>query len=210
MWALVGAALGAALAWAGTRLSVRWTSVPRRRGWEYALAVAVGGLVGGLLPGRLGGLSPAFFLYLLLAAVLITASVVDLHDFIIPNELMAFAAAAGVVLRLLAPVGPWWAPVAGAAFGFGLLLLLGLLYPGGMGMGDVKLAGVMGLYLGWPLVLVALLLAFVLGGAVSLALLTLGKVGRKDHIPFGPFLSAGGLAAALWGHDLIQWYLFRP
>jgi leader peptidase (prepilin peptidase)/N-methyltransferase len=97
--------------------------------------------------------------------------------------------------------------IAGAAAG-GVLLVAALAYPGGMGMGDVKLAAVMGLFLGAS-VAVAMLAAFVLGTVVGLAIMARRgvKEGRKTAIPFGPFLAAGGVLAVLVGPQLLDLYL---
>lgn len=75
-----------------------------------------------------------------------------------------------------------------------------------MGGGDMKLAAMLGAFLGWQLTLVALFLAVVAGGGAALAVLGTGRKGRKDPIPFGPFLAAGGTAALLWGRSLMTWY----
>jgi len=85
-------------------------------------------------------------------------------------------------------------------------LLAALARPGGMGMGDVKLAGVMGLYLGSS-VLPALLIAFLSGSIYGGVLMARHGAGaRKKGVPFGPFLALGGLVALLVGPDLVQWY----
>ncbi|MBF8264197.1 MAG: pilD [Dehalococcoidia bacterium] len=76
-----------------------------------------------------------------------------------------------------------------------------------MGLGDVKLAGFLGLATGFPSVLVALLLAILAGGAVAIVLVLFRKKGRKDAMPFGPFLVTAGLIAVLWGEPLLKWYL---
>lgn len=212
MYVLLGALVGALLAGAGAWVSPRWTS-QGRRWWEYVAAGAAGALLGGLMAYKLAGLSAAFFFYVVLAAVLITASLVDLHDRIIPNELVLFALGAGLLLRGIVTlsrvppetVAPWPSGLGGALLGFGLLFLLGLLYRGGMGMGDVKLAGAIGLYLGFTNTAVGLMVAFILGGLASLVLLIAGAVGRKDHIPFGPFLAAGALMAVLWSTEILRY-----
>ncbi|MBA2794553.1 MAG: prepilin peptidase, partial [Thermoleophilaceae bacterium] len=101
--------------------------------------------------------------------------------------------------------------IAGTA-AFVFLLLAALAYPSGMGMGDVKLAGVMGLYLGAS-VAPALLLAFALGSGVGLALMARhGAQARKRGVPFAPFLALGGLVGLLAGPELIDLYttLFLP
>jgi leader peptidase (prepilin peptidase)/N-methyltransferase len=94
---------------------------------------------------------------------------------------------------------------AGAAGGF--LLLVALLYPRGMGMGDVKLAALMGLYLG-SAVAAALLIGIATGAVVGVGLmLRHGSGARKQAVPFGPFLAFGGVVALLAGNQIVDWYL---
>jgi len=97
------------------------------------------------------------------------------------------------------------------ALGYGLpLLAIALFAPGGMGGGDVKLALYLGAHLGWlslPHVAVGAFLAFLLGGTVGVGLLVAGRKGRKDLIPFGPFMAAGALVATLSGHQLLSLWL---
>ncbi|MCU1372791.1 MAG: prepilin peptidase, partial [Actinomycetia bacterium] len=97
----------------------------------------------------------------------------------------------------------------GAAIGFGLLLVINLAVPRGMGMGDVKLAGVEGAFLGFlgvGYVFVGLFLAFVLGAVGGVLLIATGLRSRRDHIPFAPSLAAGALLAVLVGSSIIDWY----
>ena len=89
---------------------------------------------------------------------------------------------------------------------FLVFLAIGLVYPNGMGGGDVKLAGVIGLLAGFPGALIALWLGIVSGGLVAIGLLVLHKVGRKDTMPFGPFLALGTVAALLAGGEINSWY----
>ena len=96
--------------------------------------------------------------------------------------------------------------IAGAG-AFAFFLLAALIHPKGMGMGDVKLAGVMGLYLG-RLIVPALLIAFLVGTVVGLGLIARhGARSRKVGVPFAPFLALGGLVALLAGQQLIDLYL---
>ncbi len=82
-----------------------------------------------------------------------------------------------------------------------------LVNPRGMGWGDVKMAALIGLVTGFPLVLVALVTGVVLGGLVALILLLLRIKKRKETIPFGPFLSIATIATLLWGSHILDWYL---
>ena len=89
---------------------------------------------------------------------------------------------------------------------FLLFLIIMLAYPRGMGGGDVKLVGLLGLLVGYPGVLVTLWIAVISGGAVAVSLLLLRKKGRKDAVPFGPFLALGAIAALLAGSDIVSRY----
>ncbi len=146
-------------------------------------------------------------LSVVLILLLVPAALIDLEHRIIPNRLTG----AGALLALglggaLDPAGEPARLIAGAAAG-GFLLLAALAYPGGMGMGDVKLAGVMGLFLGTavaPAILVALL-SGVLAGAAIIARKG-ARAGRKTAVPFGPFLALGGIVAVFAGQPIVSWY----
>jgi len=89
---------------------------------------------------------------------------------------------------------------------FLVFLGIGLAFPAGMGSGDIKLAGVMGLLVGLPGVLIAMWIAMISAGVVAISLLLLHKKGRKDAIPFGPFLALGTAAVLLAENDILSWY----
>ena len=97
--------------------------------------------------------------------------------------------------------------VIGGAIGFALLLIPALIYRGGIGWGDVKIAALIGLITGFPLVFVALLIGVVLGGAVAGILLLLKIKKRKDPIAFGSFLAVATIVTLLWGSNILNWYL---
>ncbi len=139
--------------------------------------------------------------------MLLAVTLTDLEWRIIPNKILLAGAIAG--LALAAATDPGSLPeraIALAAAG-GLLFAVALAYPRGMGMGDVKLAAVMGLYLGRS-VAPALLIAFAAGSLVGLALIARhGAAARKQAVPFGPFLAFGGAIGLLVGDQLVDWYL---
>ncbi len=155
------------------------------------------------------GVDDGLVLWLPFAAVLVAVAFIDLDHRIIPNRILAPAAVYGVLAA--AVVQPEDLPgmlIAGGA-AFGLLLLTALVHPAGMGMGDVKLAGVMGLYLGSS-VAPALLVAFVAGSVVGVAMMARdGASARKKGVPFGPFLALGGLVGLLAGPELVDLYVTR-
>ncbi len=142
-----------------------------------------------------------------LILIVVPAALIDLEHRIIPNKLTALGAVAAIVLgTALDPAGEPERLIAGVAAG-GFLLLAALAYPGGMGMGDVKLAGVMGLFLGAavaPALLIALV-AGVLVGAVIIARKG-AQAGRKTAVPFGPFLALGAIVAIYAGLPLVNLY----
>jgi leader peptidase (prepilin peptidase)/N-methyltransferase len=147
-------------------------------------------------------------LSVVLILLVVPAAAIDLEHRIIPNRITALGAVLALGLGIaLDPSGESERLIAGAAAG-GFLLLAALAYPGGMGMGDVKLAAVMGLLLGSavaPAILIALL-SGVLVGAVVIARKGAGE-GRKTAIPFGPFLAFGALGGVFAGHDIVQFYV---
>ncbi|HEX4805034.1 MAG TPA: prepilin peptidase [Conexibacter sp.] len=145
---------------------------------------------------------------LTLIALLVPIALIDLDHRIIPNRLTALGAVAALAIGAATrPAGVPEQLIAGVAAG-GFLLLAALARPGGMGMGDVKLAGMLGLFLGRD-VAVALLVALVAGTVVGIAVMARRGVGegRKTAIPFGPFLALGGVVALLAGPAIVHWYL---
>jgi leader peptidase (prepilin peptidase)/N-methyltransferase len=142
-----------------------------------------------------------------LVLLLVPCALIDLDYRIIPNALTGSGAVLAIVLgTALDPAGEVGRLIAGAAAG-GFLLLAALAYPRGMGMGDVKLAGTMGLFLGAavaPAMLIAMFSA-ILAGLVVIA--RRGAQARKTAIPFGPFLALGGIVAVFAGTPLVNLYV---
>jgi leader peptidase (prepilin peptidase)/N-methyltransferase len=177
------------------RISARYPLV------EAGAAALCAGAV--LAHGSAAGIALSAVLVLLL----IPAALIDLEHRIIPNRLTAAGAVLALVLgSALDPSGEPARLIAGAAAG-GFLLAAALAYPAGMGMGDVKLAGVMGLFLGAavaPALLIALLSGVALGAVILARRGTCA--GRKTAIPFGPFLALGGILAVFAGQPMVDWY----
>jgi len=144
---------------------------------------------------------------LALVVALVPITFIDLDHRIIPNRITLPAAVAAPLLVALADSGSLAEHlIAGAAAG-GFLLLALLAYPSGMGMGDVKLAAVLGLYLGRsvaPAMLVALLAGTLVGAAIIAR--KGAREGRKTAVPFGPFLALGGVVGLLAGPAIVDWY----
>ena len=153
--------------------------------------------------------------YLYLAAVGVALAAIDLDTKRLPNVIVLPSYPVAAVLFLLPAVleGQWddyVRAIAGAAALFGVFFLLALIYPAGMGFGDVKLAGVLGAYLawlGWAALVVGGFLGFALGAVVGVAMMVAGRAGRRTALPFGPFMLLGALLAIFLAEPLSQWYL---
>jgi len=157
------------------------------------------------------GLTWQFWLYIVYASVLLVLAVIDLQRGLLLNVIVYPAAALALVVGFFVPEFSIYKGVLGGAVGFAALALVVLISRGGMGWGDVKMAGLIGLMTGFPAVFPALLLGIVAGGFIAALLLLTGKKSRKDAVPFGPFLALGAFVALIWGQQLIHWYtgIFR-
>jgi leader peptidase (prepilin peptidase)/N-methyltransferase len=153
------------------------------------------------------------FLYFMATAIALAA--IDLDTKRLPNALTFPAYAVGVcVLALDGLVSGDWSALTRALIGmaalYGFYFVLALVYPAGMGFGDVKLAGVLGLFLGWlgySELVIGAFLAFLLGGVFGMAAMAVKKAGRKSQLPYGPFMVLGAVIGMFAGHPLAQLYL---
>jgi len=153
--------------------------------------------------------------YLYLAAVGVALAAIDLDTKRLPDVLTLPSYLVGAGLLLLPAVAEgrwddWFRALAGAAALFAAYFALAFVYPAGMGFGDVKLAGVLGLYLGWlgwGEVVVGTFLGFLLGAVVGVGLMLLGRAGRRTALPFGPFMLVGALLGVLLGGWAANWYV---
>ncbi len=181
----------------GTSIGARYPLIEALTGVAFAVVAAI------------AGVDAELWLELPFTALMIAVAAIDLEHRIVPNKLLAPAAVWAVAAW--AVVDPGFLPEAlgSGAGAFLFLLLAALAYPAGMGMGDVKLAGTMGLFLGLS-VIPALAVAFLVGSIVGIAIVVReGRDARKTGVPFAPFLALGGFVGVLAGNELISLYADR-
>lgn len=166
-------------------------------------------------------ISVEFLATIILSSILICVAFIDYDLKIIPNEFIIAGMLSGAVLFTynffyqVSMYGDraWYNPIIGIVSGAGFLLLIAVVgsivykTDDAMGMGDVKLLAVVGLFLGWRLTLVALLLTVILAALTSLVLILLKKINGKSSVPFGPFIAIGTFIAILYGWNIIDLYL---
>lgn len=146
-------------------------------------------------------------LSLAFCSMLAIVTVTDLERRVIPNVVLVAGAVVALAIVAATDASGLGARTMAAAAAGGFLLLVALAYPRGMGMGDVKLATVMGLYLGRA-VAPALLIGFAAGALVGVAVIVRrGAEARKEAVPFGPLLALGGAVGLWYGNAIIDWYV---
>jgi leader peptidase (prepilin peptidase)/N-methyltransferase len=181
---------------------------------RYPLVELATGALFGLLAWHFG-LHVVLIAYLYLAAISIALALIDIDLHKLPDALtLPSYPIAAVLLTAGALTAHQPFDLARAAIGgvalFALYAVLWFVYPKGMGLGDVKLAGVLGMYLGylgWGTLAVGAFFGFALGGVIGITLMATGRATRKSKIPFGPFMLAGALAAVFFGARLAHAYV---
>jgi leader peptidase (prepilin peptidase)/N-methyltransferase len=156
------------------------------------------------------GFTPLAAVRVLFACALIVLFVTDLQHKILPNVITLPGIAVGFACSLFLPPG-WRDSLIGIVVGGGALFAIAETYyrvrgEEGLGMGDVKLLGMIGAFLGWKLVLLTLVFASFTGSIVGVALIAFGRGHMKYALPFGTFLAVGALVAAIWGTPIVDWY----
>jgi leader peptidase (prepilin peptidase)/N-methyltransferase len=179
--------------------------------WRYPLVEALTALLFALTLARFGVTLKSAFLLIFLCG-LVVVSFIDLDHQIIPNAItlpgIPLGLLAGLVVREPPLLDRLVGTLAGAGFLYLMLFYGGVLYgQEAMGEGDLNLIALVGAFLGWKAVLVTILVACFVGSAVGLGLIFLKHLSRRQHIPFGPFLSLGAVVGLFWGEWLIGWYL---
>ncbi len=165
-----------------------------------------------------------FFVFVFFVMICVTISRIDYHESIIPNELNYTFLVVGLVISPFThhplfpgPSGYWYpgqlrSAVGGMVLGGGLFFMLAVLSPlfygkPALGMGDVKLMGAMGVWLGPKLIFMTLILGSVIGALIGSILMLVQGRSLRTEIPFGPFLCVSGIIALMYGHEIFNWYL---
>lgn len=164
------------------------------------------------------GLGAVFLKAVVLTSFLVVITVIDFDHHLIFDRVVVALAATGIAVNLLLYTD--FEPVAFAAqyvsppgmlygglLGGVLMLLVALLPGSGMGGGDIKFAAALGLWFGWQLVILMLFLSFIFGGVGASLLLLFKRKGRKEYMPYGPYIAAGAFVTLLYGPDIVAWYI---
>ncbi len=141
-----------------------------------------------------------------LTAFLIVITFIDFDYQIILDKVLIWLSGVGIAINLWTSHVSLLDMVSTSLIGGGLLLLIAIASQGGMGGGDIKFVAALGFWLGWKLILLTLLLCFIFGGIGGVVVLLTKVKGRKDFIPFGPFIALGAFLSLLYGYEIIKWY----
>ena len=174
--------------------------------WRYPIVEAITAAVL-ILAYVAFGPSAEFLIACVLLPALIVMTAIDLQYQIIPDVITLPGIPIGLLMNLATGRMSWIESGLGILVGGGLFFVIIVTSRGGMGGGDLKLGAMLGAFLGWKALVFGLFIAIVLGGAIGAVLLLTGRRGRKDPIPFGPFLAAGGAMALFWGEQAFSWWM---
>lgn len=174
--------------------------------WHYPVVEAVTAGLFGLGAWRIGGQIELIAAWLFLSA-LIAITAIDLEHQLIPDRISLPGVLFGLLANLLTGRVSLPESIGGILLGGGTFFVIILVSRGGMGGGDMKLGAMIGAFLGWKLTILTIFFAVFLGGAIAAGLLLTGVRGRKDPVPFGPFLAAASVVSLFWGGEILLWYL---
>jgi leader peptidase (prepilin peptidase)/N-methyltransferase len=202
---------GASIRWYDNIPVVSWVALRgrcRTCGSEislrYPLVEAITGIAFALAMWRFGLSWPVLVAWAFIAAM-VAVAFIDYDHMIIPNKIVLPGAVLGLIASVALHPQRWWVYVAGSLGAAAFMFILAMLWPGGMGPGDIKMALFMGAVLGAH-VLVALFAAFMLGSIAGVYMMTVQKRSRKAKIPFGPYLAIGAVLAIFLGETVLRSY----
>jgi leader peptidase (prepilin peptidase)/N-methyltransferase len=192
--------------WLGGRCRACGTSIPLR--YPLVELATMGTFVAHY---AVLGWQPVLAVRLVFAAALIVLFVIDLEHRLLPNRITLPGMVVGVAASMVAGPG-WRSSLGGLLLGGGLLWAVGEVYvrwrhEEGLGMGDVKMLAMVGAFLGWPQVLVTLMVGSLVGSLVGLGVIATGRGTMKSALPYGTFLALGAMVASLAGDAVVAWYV---
>ncbi|GAA0426007.1 A24 family peptidase [Virgibacillus salarius] len=152
------------------------------------------------------GWNSELIIALQLVSMLMIITVSDLTYMVIPNKLLLFFLPLFFILRIISPLTPWWSPLLGGLLGVCITMFIILISRGGMGAGDMKLFGVLGIVLGYEKLLLCFFLSCVVGAVFGMLLLVIKKIQRKQPVAFGPYIVIATLITYFYGDAIIDWY----
>jgi len=158
------------------------------------------------------GLSIQSLIYIILSSALIIIAFIDLNEEIVPDVISLPGIVIGFILSFFVSYISFINSALGVAVGGGIILIIGLagsviFKKEAMGGGDVKLAAMIGAFLGWRYIVISLFLGFFLGALAGIILIMSKIKSREDTVPFGPFIVLGSFITLLWGEKIISWYI---
>jgi len=131
----------------------------------------------------------------------------DITYMIIPDKILLFFLPLFILMRIVSPLDPWYDAIIGALVGFFMIAIIIVLSRGGMGAGDMKLFGVLGIVLGWKNVFITFFIAAALGAVIGGLFMLFNKTSKKQPIPFGPYIGMGALISYFYGEQILTFYL---
>ena len=159
------------------------------------------------------GLSIQSLIYIILSSALIIIAFIDLNEQIVPDVISLPGIGVGLILSFFVPYLSFINSALGVVVGGGIILIIALVgsmifKKEAMGGGDVKLAAMIGAFLGWRYTIISLFLGFFLGALAGIFLVLSKIKSKEDMVPFGPFIALGSLITLLWGEKIIAWYWY--
>lgn len=178
---------------------------------QYPIVELITGLIY-LLIYLIYGFSIQTLIYIVLASALIIVAFIDLNEQIVPDVISLPGIVIGLIISFFVPYISFINSGLGVVAGGGIILIIGLVgsvifKKEAMGGGDVKLAAMIGAFLGWRYIVISLFLGFFLGALAGIFLIISKIKSREDVVPFGPFIVLGSFITLLWGGKILRWYI---
>ncbi len=178
---------------------------------QYPIVELLTGLIY-LIVYLIFGLSIQSLIYIILSSTLIIIAFIDLNEQIVPDVISLPGIVIGFIISFFVPYILFINSALGVLVGGGIILIIGLagsviFKKEAMGGGDVKLAAMIGAFLGWRYIIISLFLGFFLGALAGIFLILSKIKSREDAIPFGPFIVLGSFITLFWGEKIISWYI---